>query len=332
MKRSTLRSASIALAAVTTFAATVVVAWSSPDDQPVTLEAASATGSDADAADRGDATDTDPATDIDPTTDTDVTADTDPAGDADGSATTRDDSAIAGRDTTDGAADRHGPEPDAPVDRNGNGTGTGPDRNTEDEGDAATGAFSVAFDERTLSVIGPDGVANSFEWELDRARGETITDVAVRPGASARELDAIVTVLRGELPHLYQLTVRNGTDAAFVEVPARLQPQRELEAVITPRFTPDGRSVLWTEPTGAGVSLRSIGWDAGAGTGRTADDNATFTLDLPADIAITGFRLAGDDTAGATATAWTVLFTDGIGATHELPMARQSDGALSIRR
>ena len=301
MKRSTLLSASLALTAVATFAATALAAGWVPDDQNITLEPASA---------------------VEPVDETDRLAET---------GASLDEPVGPVEDTTDTVDDRTGTEPVASTDHKPGGSGPGDVPSGEDEGDAATGSFSIAFDERSLSVIGPNGTANSFAWELDRARGEIITDVAVRPGTSALELDAIVTVLRGELPYLYELTVRNGTDAVFADVPAHLQPQTALEAVITPHFTPDGRSVLWAEPTGDGVSLRSIGWDDGAGTGRAADDNATFALGLPADVRITGFQLAGDDTAGATATAWTVMFTDGLGESHELEMERQSDGALTVR-
>lgn len=221
------------------------------------------------------------------------------------------------------------PEPDAPIDPDLSDHAPGPDGDDAPEGDAATGVLTLAFDEQTLAVAGADG-GELFAWELASSRGEEVTHVAVRPGASATDLDAVVTVLRGEVPFLYQLTVRDGRDAAFGEVPAHLQPQDVIEAVIAPTFTPDGASVLWTEPTGDGVTLRSFGWDDGAGTGRTADDNASFALDLPADIGITGFHLAGDDTAGASATAWTVLFTDGIGRVHGLDMVRQADGALAL--
>ena len=216
------------------------------------------------------------------------------------------------------------PEPEmpgdaeAPVDPDGDG-----------EGDAATGVLGLGFDERNLWVTDPDGT-ESFGWEPDAVRGETFHHVAVRPGGTATTLDAVVTVLRGEVPYLYALTIRDGRDATFSDVPAHLQPQDVTESVIAPRFTPDGRSVIWTEPTGDGVVLRTFGWDAGAGTGRTADDNATFALDLPADVTVVGFDVAGDLDDPLGAAAWDVVLEDGLGKVHVIGMERQTDGALAL--
>ncbi len=192
----------------------------------------------------------------------------------------------------------------------------------DDEGDDATATLTSAFDEDRLTVTGTDGSVKGT-WEHPNERLDSFTQVIVRPGATATELDAIVVVLRGEVYRLYHLEVSEGSDGAFTELPDYLQPQDVMESTIDVVWTPDVDSVLWTEPTPDGVTLRSFGWQDGPGTGRTADDNATFALDLPADVRIDGFTAQTD-------TRWTVKLVDGLGETHELAMERQGDGAIAL--
>jgi hypothetical protein len=191
-----------------------------------------------------------------------------------------------------------------------------------DEVEDATATLTTAFDEDRLTVTGTDGSVKGT-WERPNERLDSFTDVIVRPGATATELDAIVVVLRGEVYRLYHLEVSEGSDGAFTELPDYLQPQDVMESTIDVVWTPDVDSVLWTEPTPDGVTLRSFGWQDGPGTGRTADDNATFALDLPADVRIDGFTAQTD-------TRWTVKLVDGLGETHELAMERQGDGAIAL--
>jgi hypothetical protein len=88
-------------------------------------------------------------------------------------------------------------------------------------------------------------------------------------------------------------------------------------------WTPDARSIVWTETTGEDLVLRTVGWEDGPGTGRPADDNASFVLDLPADAHLDGFEVTEDG-------RWILLLRDGTGGLHEVPMERQADGALAI--
>lgn len=227
------------------------------------------------------------------------------------------------------------PDPDATDD----GTDTTPDATTdlddvadretsedapdsEDEGDARTTRLTTAFDADEVSVLATDG-STLARLEVPDARLDAFHDVVVRPGATTTELDAIVVILRGEVFRLYHLEVVDGETVELTEAPDHLQPQDVMESTMTLHWTPDADSVLWTEPTPEGVTLRSFGWEDGPGTGRPADDNAAFALDLPADVSIDGFEVLDD-------ARWMVQLVDGLGVVHELQMERQADGALAL--
>lgn len=221
-------------------------------------------------------------------------------------------------DGSDGQTDEPTPAaaPDEPADE----PATEPE--TEDDSDQHTAALTVGFDEHEVTVVATDG-SEVVSFGLPDERLDRVTDVVVRPGATATELDAVVVVLRGEVYRLYHLEVTDGQEGVFTAFPDHLQPQDALEAVMTVTWTPDADSLVWTEPSGDGVVLRRVGWDDGPGTDRPADDNASFVLELPADVSIDGFEVIGDD-------RWTVQLTDGMGNPHEVVMERQADGALAL--
>ncbi len=207
-----------------------------------------------------------------------------------------------------------------------------PESSTEegvtDDNDAATdtGTIEVTIDGRELTVTNASGevvFTETLAKDADDAFQDVFHAIAIRPGATATELDAIVATTRGEVARLHHLRVRAGTEVALEAIPEHLQPQDVMESSIVLGWTPDGDSVLWTEPTSDQPVLRTFGWDDGPGTGRQADDNASFALDLPMDVFVDGFTV-GDDGS------WTLLLTDGLGTTHELPMERQADGALAL--
>lgn len=187
------------------------------------------------------------------------------------------------------------------------------------------GPLDVVLDAATLSVIRDDGSVLATHTLPEAGSEELPTvfeTVAVRPGATATALDAVVASTNGEVPRLHHLQVRDG-QSELVLVPDHLQPQDIMEAWVVLAWSPDADSVLWTEPSADGPVLRTFGWDAGPGTGRTADDNATFALDLPMDVAIDGFMIDDD-------TTWTLLLVGGVGTTHEIAIERQADGALAL--
>lgn len=203
-----------------------------------------------------------------------------------------------------------------------------PDSSSEDGADEAPGdgTIDVTIDGRELAVLSASGeviFTETLAEDADDAFQNVFHAIAVRPGATATDLDAIVATTRGEVAHLHHLRVRDGTDVSLERIPEHLQPQDVMESSIVLGWTPDADSVVWTEPTSDRPVLRTFGWDDGPGTGRKADDNATFALDLPMDVVLDGFEVDADD-------SWTVLLTDGTGTTHELVMERQGDGALAL--
>lgn len=201
--------------------------------------------------------------------------------------------------------------------------GTDPvDDQPDDRPASAAGRLDVELDGSELRVLDATG-ARLLGWELPTDQGEVFHALLSRPDVPEGEVDATVVTIRGEVPRLWHLRVREGQDGALLPFPDHLQPQSELEAVISVSWTPDAGSLLWTEPRADGVTLRTVGWADGPGTGRTADDHASFPLDLPADATIDGSVVEADGT-------WTVSLLDGIGTWHELTLVRQADGALAL--
>jgi hypothetical protein len=180
----------------------------------------------------------------------------------------------------------------------------------------------VRIDGSTLEIRDDarDGV-RVHGWTLE---GETFHTYLVRPDAPAGSLDVVALALAGERPVLYHVSARPDGAAVLAAFPDHLQPAHVVDAS-PPAFgwTPDARSLVWTETTGEDLVLRTVGWEDGPGTGRPADDNASFVLDLPADAHLDGFEVTEDG-------RWILLLRDGTGGLHEVAMERQADGALAI--
>jgi hypothetical protein len=186
---------------------------------------------------------------------------------------------------------------------------------------AATTAPEVRMVGATIEVLAADGTV-AHGWTLHG--DETFHSFLVRPGGTADVLDVVAVALQGERPFLYHLSVRAGGAAALAAFPEHLQPAHEVDTSPPAiAWTPDASSIVWTETTGEDLTLRTVGWDDGPGTGRQADDNASFALDLPADAHVDGFELPEDG-------RWILLLRDGVGEVHEVTMERQADGALAI--
>jgi predicted small lipoprotein YifL len=172
----------------------------------------------------------------------------------------------------------------------------------------------------TLEVLGADGTV-SHGWTLHD--GETFHAILVRPAATADGLDVVAVVLQGERPVLHHASVRAGS-ATLAAFPDHLQPAHVVDAAPPAiAWTPDALSLVWTETTGEDLVLRTVGWDDGPGTGRDADDNASFVLELPPDARVDVFEVGDDGT-------WTLLLRDGTAEPHEVRIGRQTDGALAL--
>lgn len=152
----------------------------------------------------------------------------------------------------------------------------------------------------------------------------------IRPGSTRDEI-TIVAVSQAEgMYDLRWLTVTDGEeDTAVQAFPTEYQPDTEMVAAADvppiPVFSPDGRSLAWLDWNADGeVALRTVGWDAGPGTGADEDDNATFRLEqLPAGAQLQRWEPAEGDTS-------TLHAADGEGNSWTITVTRQADGALAL--
>lgn len=150
------------------------------------------------------------------------------------------------------------------------------------------------------------------------------------PGSTRDDL-TIVAVSQAEgMYDLRWLTVTDGAEDTPVQAfPTHLQPDTEMVAAAdvapNPVFSPDGDSLAWLDWNAEGaVSLRTVGWDEGPGTGRTEDDNASFALDeLPAGVQLQSWEAVEGDTSE-------LHVTDQEGESWTITIRRQADGALAL--
>lgn len=150
------------------------------------------------------------------------------------------------------------------------------------------------------------------------------------PGSTRDEITVVAVSEAEGMYDLRWLTVRDGEEDTPVEAfPMRYQPDTETvgatEVAVIPMFSPDGQSLAWLDWNADGdVSLRTVGWDQGPGTGRTEDDNATFALEeLPAGVRLQSWEALD----GATSELHAV---DEEGNAWTITARRQADGALAL--
>jgi hypothetical protein len=182
------------------------------------------------------------------------------------------------------------------------------------------GRYEIVVDDRSLRVT-TDG-RSTVGWTLDADAGATFTGLSVRPGRWHDVAEAAVLVADGDRLRLSHLRVDAQGSGSLTPFADGLQP----DAVgsghrLRVDWTPDGRSLLWAEPTGAASELRVVEWSDVAGPVGTVA--ARLDLDVPADVHVGGFR---SDDAG-----WTLLLRRAAeGDPFELPLTRDGDGRLVL--
>jgi len=189
-----------------------------------------------------------------------------------------------------------------------------------------------------------EGVAGGGRVELGSVSPETWVDaIEPRPGSTVDDLTALLT-RRGVRGWEFQRMVRVDGVVTFASMATQFQPDTATElGAPQPVFSPDGRHVAWVEGTADEVSLRTIGWiDRAPGTGRTADDNASFVLpmDLVGDqVSVRSWtwsdeatiaRAQARDPAYPMQAAGTLLLVDNLGLAYEVSIERQGDGGLAV--
>ncbi len=195
-----------------------------------------------------------------------------------------------------------------------------PDASGSPSGADTAAGLSLSVDDDRLTVTAADG-STMVSIDLPGAEDERFVTAAVRPEPTDHDLDAVVATARDQHVYLHHLAVADG-EAHLTGFPEHLQPHTAQPATFEIVWTPDGDSLVWTEPDAATAALRSVGWDGGPGTGERADDNATFSLDLPAEVRIDDITVVRDG-------RWTLELVDG-DESFELTMERQADGALAL--
>lgn len=228
-------------------------------------------------------------------------------------------------------------EPDGPTGTEGDddaGPGTDPEA-------AAIPGYAVATDGRSIVLIDlaaaqdPDApVAPEELYSLPEEGEARFVTVAVRPGSTRQDLVAALLVeAEGMYEHRW-LEVRDGEVAVHsVPEPYAIVERGVDGPVPAPVWSPDGRHLAWIETGDAGPMLRFIGWLEGPGTGRTADDNASFEI-------LTDSGYTHDEPLQLESWTWTeetleaaegwMAFSDGSPDVYTLVVQRQPDGAIAL--
>jgi hypothetical protein len=163
----------------------------------------------------------------------------------------------------------------------------------------------------------------------------SVTDRRVRPGATGVDLTAVLLLATEGGPEYVALRLVDG-EVEVTPFPGHLGIGTDADygALQAPVWSPDGRHLAWTERSASdgSVTLRTIGWDDGPGTGRPVDDNASFELDTGGeDLVVADWSWEATDEDG-TATGQLLLRPrDGASVRpFGLPVERQGDGALAV--
>lgn len=149
------------------------------------------------------------------------------------------------------------------------------------------------------------------------------------PGSTRDDLTIVAVTMAEGMYDLRWLTFTDGEESEVRNFPTQYQPDTELAAAADvapiPVFSPDGRSLAWLDWNAEGeVTLRTVGWSDGPGTGRTADDNAAFAMDgLPAGVQLQSWEAGSGDESYLHA-------VNDEGTTGTITIERQADGALAI--
>jgi hypothetical protein len=198
----------------------------------------------------------------------------------------------------------------------------------------------VTVEEPTLSLAGPivqaDARSVVLRTEADEqilldlpVEGEsTVLEVAVRPGSTPEDLTAVVVTSAEGFTDLRWIEVVDGQVQDPVVLEGTYASGGVSDASVRVEglaWTPDGQKLLWVDRADAGeVTLRSIGWDDGPGTGDTATDNASFGLP---DAFMAGLADVVD--AGGGRVVARFVSPDDDGGWYRWVLQLQADGALA---
>ncbi len=185
----------------------------------------------------------------------------------------------------------------------------------------------VAVHQSDLVLVTPEGATTLVSLPEE---GESwFLSVAVRPGSTVDDLTIVTTTSAEGFQDLRWTRVVDGEVVVpFEAFEAQYAPAAATQDgawVSSVVWAPDGGSVAWLDQTPEGTTLRTVGWDDGPGTGRTADDQAAFGVDqLPNGAMLDDWVALDGDRSLIRAT-----MADSNEGWYGIPMERQGDGALA---
>lgn len=240
---------------------------------------------------------------------------------------------IAPTTTEEGAVEEPAESPvEEPVE-----AGEDPDEATPDPGPGeddeqvavATGLVEpvVTINQNALSLLTPEGATTLVT--LPEEGHSWFLSVAVRPGSTVDDLTIVTTTAAEGFEDIRWTRVVDGEVVvafeAFEDQYAPAAATQDMAGVSSVVWAPDGGSVAWLDQTPEGVTLRTVGWDDGPGTGRTADDQASFGVEaLPIGAMLDDWIALDDSRSLIRAT-----MADSTEGWYGIPMERQGDGALA---
>lgn len=246
--------------------------------------------------------------------------------------TATDDSAVPSIDDAEDRTDDSGDVATAPQDEeaaddraaDGDDAQGGPSAlGTPEAGGGAAGL--VTAQGRELVWLAPDGPRVLATLP---AEGESrFVDVAVRPGGDATTFTvAALTTAEGMFDLRYVRVVDGEAQGAPAVLEGRYAVTPAVSQVSGPRWTHDGASLVWLEQPADVVTLRTVGWDDGPGTGERATDNATFDLEIDPEPVYT----LRQDPTQPSAGRFPFVLDDGAGPRYQVVLERQADDGLAL--
>ena len=171
----------------------------------------------------------------------------------------------------------------------------------------------------------PSEVAGLPAGEVSR-----FAELAARPGSDPGELTVVARTTADSSSQLWWLRVVDGEVVgdweAFDPAHAAGVTASGDPWVSGPVWSPDGESIAYATSVGGEVTLHTVGWDDGPGTGDPATDNAAFAL-AELSGAVRPRLDAWVDTGDGSSEVW--LHSELAAGYLAVPFERQADGSLA---
>jgi hypothetical protein len=184
----------------------------------------------------------------------------------------------------------------------------------------------VTISMRDLVLHGPDGPQTLYRLSPE---GESVfISARVHPDSTMDDL-TVVALTQGE--GMFDLRTFRYVDGELTwdYFPDEYQPTGDGTVATGPVWSPDGEHLAWFEFRTGQATMRTIGWQDGAGTGEPATDNAAFELDAQGQDPMypVEWVLTPEGPLGTEIRATALDPSDGW---YALPVDLQADGAVAL--